>query len=479
MKTPSPLIIRRCQIRKESPSPCSRTSAISNQTSATSQKSRSSSSFIRAASKRVAGVLAALLFWKREVNSTADQTKANKIKRAVTGLSDSIDDSTGSTSKSSSRTKYSYSRESSNDNIIQIGSLQTSFNEISKATGNFSSANIIGEGAFGTVYKGKLWDGFMVAIKRAKMEFFDQRLSAEFKNEILTLSKIEHLNLVRFLGYLEHGIERIIIVEYVSNGTLREHLDGTRGDGLETAERLDIATDVAHAITYLHTYTEPPIIHRDIKASNILLTEKYRAKVADFGFARLAAEDPTATHISTQVKGTAGYLDPEYLKTYQLTEKSDVYSFGVLLVEMITGRHPIDSNKSTDERVTVRWALRKLKDGEVAVVMDPRLRRNPASNQAVEKVLKLARQCLDPSRRARPSMKRCAEVLWQIRKEFKDSSIVHTAAAAAATHHSANVVEGGIRRDWQDLYGIPDTDYYRFYSSKEKKSRTTHDCLEI
>lgn len=106
--------------------------------------------------------------------------------------------------------------------------------------------------------------------------------------------------------------------------------------------------------------TDPPIIHRDIKASNILITENLHAKVADFGFARLAAEDPCATHISTQIKGTAGYLDPEYLRTYQLTEKSDVYSFGVLLVEMMTGRHPIETNRTIDERVTIKWVSKSM-----------------------------------------------------------------------------------------------------------------------
>ena len=109
-----------------------------------------------------------------------------------------------------------------------------------------------------------------------------------------------------------------------------------------------------HARLFSHV-TDPPIIHRDIKASNILITEKLRAKVADFGFARLAAENPVATHISTQIKGTAGYLDPEYLRTYQLTEKSDVYSFGVLLVEMMTGRQPIESKRGLDERLTTKW----------------------------------------------------------------------------------------------------------------------------
>lgn len=453
MKTPSPLIIRRGEIKSHSPR---------SNTSGTNQKTPSTFSFIKAARRKVAGVLAALLFWKREVNSSTDQTKANKKPSQVGESSYSVDDSTRSNSKAPSGKKYLRSRESSNASIIQVGSLQTSFDEISKATGNFSSANKIGEGSFGTVYRGKLRDGSVVAIKRAKMENLDQKSSAEFKNEILTLSKIEHLNLVRFLGYLEHGNERMIIIEYVANGTLREHLDGVRGTGLETAERLDIAIDVAHAITYLHTYSEPPIIHRDIKATNVLITEKFRAKVADFGFARFATGDPAASHISTQVKGTAGYLDPEYLTTYQLTEKSDVYSFGVLLVEMMSGRHPIDRTRSIDERVTIRWALKKLKDGEVAGTMDPRLRRNPASIQAVEKVLKLARQCLAPSRQTRPSTKRCAEVLWEIRKEFRDRSIAHT--ASTSHHHSANVIEDGIRRDWQDLYGVADSDYHRFYS---------------
>nr|KAJ0200277.1 hypothetical protein LSAT_V11C600299710 [Lactuca sativa] len=184
---------------------------------------------------------------------------------------------------------------------------------------------------------------------------FERGTPVEFRNEIQTLSKIEHLNLVRFYGYIEHGEDHMILVEYVANGTLREHLDGKCGSGLEIGERLDIMIDVAHAITYLHTYTDLPIIHRDIKSSNILITDKLRAKVADFVFARISVEDPRATHISTQVKGTAGYLDPEYLSTYQLTDRSDVYSFGVLLVDMVTGRLPIEINKAPNEKLTTKW----------------------------------------------------------------------------------------------------------------------------
>ncbi|XVE77168.1 hypothetical protein DITRI_Ditri13aG0040000 [Diplodiscus trichospermus] len=236
------------------------------------------------------------------------------------------------------------------------GSMKFTMEEIFKATRNFSPAFKIGQGGFGTVYKGRLDDGTLVAIKRAKKSVYDKHLGVEFQSEIRTLAQVEHLNLVRFYGYLEHGEERIVVVEYVPNGTLREHLDGVHGKFLDLASRLDIAIDVAHAITYLHMYTDHPIIHRDIKSSNILLTEKLRAKVADFGFARLAADtDSGATHVSTQVKGTAGYLDPEYLRTYQLTEKSDVYSFGVLLIELITGRRPIEPKRELKERITTRW----------------------------------------------------------------------------------------------------------------------------
>ncbi|XP_052186277.1 calmodulin-binding receptor-like cytoplasmic kinase 1 isoform X3 [Diospyros lotus] len=287
----------------------------------------------------------------------------------------------------------------------------------------------------------------------------DNNLFAEFKNEVLTLSKIEHLNLVRLLGYMEHGDERIIVVEYVSNGTLREHLDGIRGIELGIAERLDIAIDVAHAVTYLHTYADRSIIHRDIKASNILITEKLRAKVADFGFARLAADDPGATHISTQVKGTAGYLDPEYLKTYQLTDKSDVYSFGVLLVELVTARYPLEPTKPIKERVTVRWAMQKLKEGEAVVTMDPRMQRNPASVRGVEKILKLAQQCLAPQRQSRPSMKQCCEVLWGIRKEVREN-LSHT---AITSYHSEKIHVRANRADMYDI--IEGSEEYRFRSA--------------
>lgn len=300
------------------------------------------------------------------------------------------------------------------------GEMVFSMADIVKATKNFSPSLKIGQGGFGTVYKGRLEDGTFVAVKRAKKSVYDRHVKVEFHSEVSTLASIEHLNLVRFLGYLEYKDERLVVLEYVPNGTLREHLDGTRGFPLDLATRLDIAIDIAHAITYLHMYADNPIIHRDIKSSNILLTENLRARVTDFGFARAGAFGDGVTHISTQVKGTAGYLDPEYLRTYQLTDKSDVYSFGALLVELVSGRRPIEPKREMTERITTKWAIKRFVEGRVMEVLDPNLPVSPATTLAMEKILELAGECLAPTRQRRPSMRTCGEILWGIRKDYRD-----------------------------------------------------------
>ncbi|OMO90531.1 hypothetical protein COLO4_19092 [Corchorus olitorius] len=204
--------------------------------------------------RKLAGVFAILSFGKRKKAVTDHVNKSNSQVKRIT-FSTSTDLSTGSDFRSSAMFKSFDSYGSSSSASGFIPAPDFSFEDICKATGNFSPANKIGEGGFGTVYKGRLKDGSLVAVKRAKKEKYEQGLSGQFKNEILTLSKIEHLNLVRLYGFLEHKDEQIIVVEYVGNGNLREHLDAVRGNGLEIAERLDIAIDVAHAITYLHTYT--------------------------------------------------------------------------------------------------------------------------------------------------------------------------------------------------------------------------------
>ncbi|CAN1215689.1 Calmodulin-binding receptor-like cytoplasmic kinase 3, partial [Linum perenne] len=286
----------------------------------------------------------------------------------------------------------------------------------------------IGEGGFGTVYKAHLDDGQIVAIKRAKkvtpstrnraIETFEN-LRTEFSSEVELLAKIDHRNLVKLLGYVDTGDERLLITEYVSNGTLREHL-GQRGKILDFNQRLEIAIDVAHALTYLHLY-EKQIIHRDVKSSNILLTESMRAKVADFGFARLGSVDSEQTHISTKVKGTVGYLDPEYMRTYQLTPMSDVYSFGILLLEILTGRRPVELKRPVAERVTLRWAFQKYNEYAVVEMVDP-LMEEEVGADILRKMSTLAIRCAAPVKIDRPDMKAVGEELWGIRSDYLKTS---------------------------------------------------------
>ncbi|XP_020590340.1 calmodulin-binding receptor-like cytoplasmic kinase 3 [Phalaenopsis equestris] len=328
--------------------------------------------------------------------------------------SDSEKNNLASTQKVAPSPRFSSSPQQS-----RIGSLQLTINQIIKATQNFSPSLKLGEGGFGIVYKGILQDGHVVAIKRAKKEHF-AAVRDEFRSEVELLAKIEHRSLVRLLGYTEKGNERIIVTEYVPNGTLREHLDGLHGQILDFNQRLEIAIDVAHALTYLHLYAEKTIIHRDVKASNILLTESFRAKVSDFGFARIGPTEAGQTHISTKVKGTAGYLDPEYLRTYQLTPKSDVFSFGILLIEILSARRPVEMKRCFEERITLRWAFRNFNDGNVKEVLDPKLQEN-VNLEVVRKMLSLAFHCAAPTRANRPLMKEVGEQLWEIRKDFGNS----------------------------------------------------------
>lgn len=303
--------------------------------------------------------------------------------------------------------------------VNRIGSVHLSMSQVTRATQNFSSSLQIGEGGFGTVYKARLHDGQIVAMKRAKKEHL-RNLQNEFSREVELLARIEHRNLVRLLGYVDRGNERIIITEYVPNGTLREHLDGKYGKILDFNQRLEISIDVAHALTYLHLYTEKQIIHRDVKSSNILLTESMRAKVADFGFAKLGPVDTEETHVSTQVRGTVGYLDPEYMRTYQLTPKSDVYSFGILLLEILTARRPVEVKRPIEERVTIRWAFRNYNEGNIVGLVDP-LMDEVVDVEVLTKMFGLAFECAAPTRADRPDMKQVGEQLWAIRMDYVQS----------------------------------------------------------
>eukprot|EP00250_Pteridium_aquilinum_P005653 c15718_g1_i2 orf=596-1525(+) len=250
-------------------------------------------------------------------------------------------------------------------------------------------------------------------------DIYEAQLTVQFRGEVNLLASVEHLNLVKLIGYFDGGNESILVQEYVPNGTLRQHLDCEFGVVLDLSARLDIAIDIAHALTYLHLYAERPIIHRDVKSSNVLLTRSFRAKVADFGFARVGSLDSGATYVSTQVKGTAGYLDPEYLKSYQLSPKSDVYSFGIVLIELVTGRRPIEPSKVLAERITIRWVFKNFLDNNIADILDTKLEKSEAAYSIARKVSELAFQCSAPTKHDRPTMQKVAELLWAIRKEYQ------------------------------------------------------------
>ncbi|KAG9130669.1 hypothetical protein Leryth_018072 [Lithospermum erythrorhizon] len=222
--------------------------------------------------------------------------------------------------------------------------------EIEEATKNFSKK--IGKGSFGPVYYGKMIDGKEIAVK--VMADSSTHNTKQFMTEVALLSRIHHRNLVPLVGYCEEEYQRMLVYEYMHNGTLRDHINDTFNQkNLDWLARLRIAEDAAKGLEYLHTGCNPSIIHRDVKTSNILLDINMRAKVSDFGLSRLAEED--LTHVSSVARGTVGYLDPEYYANQQLTEKSDIYSFGVVLLELISGRKPVSPEEYGADWSIVHW----------------------------------------------------------------------------------------------------------------------------
>ncbi|KAL6967850.1 hypothetical protein U1Q18_033660 [Sarracenia purpurea var. burkii] len=280
------------------------------------------------------------------------------------------------------------------------------FGEMARATNNFDASTQIGQGGYGKVYKGILADGTVVAIKRAQEGSLQGE--KEFLTEIELLSRLHHRNLVSLIGYCDEEGEQMLVYEFMSNGTLRDHLSGKSKDPPSFAMRLRIALGSAKGILYLHTEADPPIFHRDIKASNILLDSRFTAKVADFGLSRLAPvpdiEGATPAHVSTVVKGTPGYLDPEYFLTHKLTDKSDVYSLGVVFLELLTGMHPISHGKNIVREVNIAY-----RSGIIFSVVDERMGSYPS--ECVERFVNLALKCSQEETEARPSM---AEVVREL-----------------------------------------------------------------
>ncbi|GLT28485.1 hypothetical protein SLA2020_034160 [Shorea laevis] len=285
-----------------------------------------------------------------------------------------------------------------------------SIKELKKATNNFNRNRILGQGGQGTVYKGMLVDGRIVAIKKSKV--LDEEKVKDFINEVVILTQINHRNIVKLLGCCLETEVPLLVYEFIPNGTLFQYIHDENEDfPLSWERRLAIASEVASALSYLHSAASIPIYHRDVKSSNILLDEKYRAKVSDFGTSRSIAVDQT--HLTTNVQGTFGYVDPEYYQSGHFTEKSDVYSFGVVLVELLTGEKPVSLERAEGGRNLAPHFKLSMEENNLFNILDARVKDSSAHEEII-KVAKLAYRCLSLSGERRPRMIEIAMELEQI-----------------------------------------------------------------
>ncbi|KAG6624345.1 hypothetical protein CIPAW_16G020000 [Carya illinoinensis] len=289
--------------------------------------------------------------------------------------------------------------------------------ELEKATNNYDKSRILGQGGNGTVYRGVLIENIVVAIKRSKIA--DQNQIEQFINEVIVLTQTNHRNVVKLLGCCLETEVPLLVYEFITNGTLSDHLhDKNKSSLLSWEKRLKIATEAAGALAYLHFETSIPIIHRDVKTANILLDDNHTAKVADFGASRLIPLDHT--RLTTLVQGTFGYLDPEYLCSGQLTEKSDVYSFGVVLAELLTGEKAISLDRAESEKNLSTYFISALKDGRLLEIIEGNIIKE-GNVEEVKEVSCIAKRCLSIKGEDRPTMKVVAMELEGLRIMEKHS----------------------------------------------------------
>ncbi|XP_066390625.1 probable serine/threonine-protein kinase PBL19 isoform X1 [Miscanthus floridulus] len=299
------------------------------------------------------------------------------------------------------------------------GQLQVfDYEELQGATAEFSRAQKLGEGGFGSVYKGFIraadgkGDRVPVAVKKLNQRGMQGH--KQWLAEVQFLGVLEHPNLVKLLGYCavdsERGAQRLLVYEFMPNKSLEDHLFRRANPPLSWNRRLQVILGAAEGLAYLHEGVEVQVIYRDFKTSNILLDKDFRAKLSDFGLAR---EGPTGanTHVSTAVVGTQGYAAPEYIDSGHLTAKSDVWSFGVVLYEILTGRRSLDRNKPAGEQKLLEWVVQFPPDSRnFRVIMDPRLL-GEYSVKAAREIAKLADSCLLKNAKERPTMSEVVEVL--------------------------------------------------------------------
>ncbi|XP_065849160.1 proline-rich receptor-like protein kinase PERK1 [Euphorbia lathyris] len=293
---------------------------------------------------------------------------------------------------------------------LSFSKSQFTFEELSRATDGFSNANLLGQGGFGYVHRGVLPNGKEVAVKALKAG--SGQGEREFQAEIEIISRVHHKHLVSLVGYCMTGAQRLLVYEFVPNNTMEFHLHGKGRPTMDWHTRLRIALGSAKGLAYLHEDCHPKIIHRDIKAANILLDYKFEAKVADFGLAKFTSD--ANTHVSTRVMGTFGYLAPEYAASGKLTDKSDVFSFGVMLLELITGHRPVDATQTYMDDSLVDWArpllTRALEDGNFDTLVDQKLQ-NAYDHNEMARMVSCAAACVRHSARRRPRLSQVVRAL--------------------------------------------------------------------
>ncbi|WJX36215.1 hypothetical protein P8452_24117 [Trifolium repens] len=283
-----------------------------------------------------------------------------------------------------------------------------SLKELENATDGFAEGNVIGEGGYGIVYRGILQDGSVVAVKNLLNN--KGQAEKEFKVEVEAIGKVRHKNLVGLVGYCADGAQRMLVYEYVDNGNLEQWLHGDVGpvSPLTWDIRMKIAVGTAKGLAYLHEGLEPKVVHRDVKSSNILLDKKWNAKVSDFGLAKLLGSGKS--YVTTRVMGTFGYVSPEYASTGMLNEGSDVYSFGILLMELVTGRSPIDYSRAPAEMNLVDWFKGMVASRRGDELVDPLIEIQP-SPRSLKRALLVCLRCIDLDANKRPKMGQIVHML--------------------------------------------------------------------
>lgn len=283
-----------------------------------------------------------------------------------------------------------------------------SLNELLVATNQFTSANVIGEGGYGVVYRGVLQDGSLIAVKNLLNN--KGQAEKEFRVEVEAIGKVRHKNLVGLIGYCAEGAQRLLVYEFIDNGNLEQWLHGEVGpvSPLTWQIRMKIASGTARGLAYLHEGLEPKVVHRDVKSSNILLDKKWNSKVSDFGLAKLLGSDKT--HVTTRVMGTFGYVSPDYASTGMLNEANDVYSFGVLLMEIVTGRSPVDYSRPPGEMNLIDWFKGLISSRRSEELVDPRIE-VPPPPRALKRILLVCLRCVDLDANKRPKMGQIVHML--------------------------------------------------------------------